>query len=92
MNVIPTVSWSTDDSYDFCFRGIETGSTVAISTLGCLRNKDSRELFMEGYEEMRLQLKPEKILLYGKYPTNIRYGEGVIHIENQRLKKMMEGE
>ncbi len=32
MRVIPTVTWGTPASYEFCFDGIEQGSVVAIST------------------------------------------------------------
>ncbi len=34
VTVIPTVSWSTPDSYPFAFAGIATGSVVAVSTVG----------------------------------------------------------
>lgn len=35
VNVIPTVSWSTPESYDFCFDAIEMGSIVAVGMIGC---------------------------------------------------------
>lgn len=32
LNVIPTVSWGDESTFDFCFDGIEKGSIVAVST------------------------------------------------------------
>ena len=29
---IPTISWGLENTFDFCFNGIEKGSTVAVST------------------------------------------------------------
>ncbi|WP_394280436.1 DUF4417 domain-containing protein, partial [Microbacterium sp.] len=37
--VIPTVSWSTPRSFEFCFDGVEQHATVAVSTLGCKKAK-----------------------------------------------------
>lgn len=46
LTVIPTVSWSTPRSFDFCFDGIKHGSIVAIGMIGCKRNHLG---FMRGY-------------------------------------------
>lgn len=32
VHVIPTVSWADEKSFEFCFKGIEKGSIVAVST------------------------------------------------------------
>lgn len=66
IKVIPTVSWSTEESYDFCFEGIEQGSVVAIATYGIAKDKKAKELFYKGYEEMKRRLKPSLILCYGE--------------------------
>ncbi len=62
LTVIPTVSWSTPRSFDFCFDGVEKNAVVAISTLGCKR---AQLLFMRGYEVMRDKLNPEAIICFG---------------------------
>ncbi len=62
LTVIPTVSWSTPRSFDFCFDGVEKNAVVAISTLGCKR---AQLLFMRGYEVMRDKLNPETIICFG---------------------------
>ena len=61
LNVIPTISWGTPESYWYCFDGIEKGSIVAISTLGVKREKD---FFMQGYKEMIKRIEPKAIICY----------------------------
>ncbi|COR45019.1 chromosome partitioning protein parB [Streptococcus pneumoniae] len=34
LTVIPTVSWASEESFDFCFDGLPKNSTLAISTIG----------------------------------------------------------
>ena len=40
--VIPTISWSTPDSYEWCFDGEPEGGTVAISSVGCMNSIDKK--------------------------------------------------
>lgn len=65
ISVIPTISWSTSDSFEWCFDGEPRGSVVAISNVGCMRDSISRELFFIGFEEMKRVLQPSSILCYG---------------------------
>lgn len=65
VRVIPTVSWSTEKSYSFCFDGIEAGSVVAISTIGVKSDEAKKGLWRQGAEEMIRRIKPQKILVYG---------------------------
>lgn len=65
ITIIPTVCWSTPDSYEWCFDGEPEDSVVSISTIGTRRNPDSLRLFKKGYEEMLKRLKPVEILCYG---------------------------
>ena len=62
LTVIPTISWSTPRSFDFCFDGVEQNAIVAVSTLGCRRSKLQ---FMRGYEAMVDKLNPETIICFG---------------------------
>lgn len=64
--VIPTVCCSGEESYDFCFDGIETGAVVAISTY-C--REDYKVEFLKSYNKMLEVLKPSGIICYGeKFP------------------------
>ena len=60
--VIPTIFWSSDDSFEFCFDGIEQGSVVAISTY---MRESYKEQFMAGYNKMLEIIKPSAIICYG---------------------------
>ncbi len=62
LKVIPTISWSTPRSYEFCFDGVEQNAIVAVSTLGCRRSKLQ---FMRGYNAMINKLNPETIICFG---------------------------
>lgn len=61
--VIPTISWSTKESYSFCFTGVENGSVVAVSTLG---NKFNKHEFLCGYNRMLEIINPSLIYCYDK--------------------------
>lgn len=62
---VPTVSWSTKESYEFCFAGIPRGSTVAISTVG-VRDDSAKWNFAHGVEAMLYALNPAAVLCYGR--------------------------
>lgn len=77
MTVIPTVLWSTDDNWDWQFEAYPKHSIVAVSNVGCMNDKDSKQIFNAGFEEMKRRLEPKQILFYchkfGDYEGNIRY-------------------
>ncbi len=67
IKVIPTVSWGLENTFDFCFNGIEKGSVVAISTYMVSEHgnrQDQKEFFMKGYNEMLRRIEPELIICY----------------------------
>ncbi len=68
VDVISTISWSTPDSFEWCFDGEPTHSAVAVSSVGAINSKSKRELFLAGYNAMMERLQPETILFYGKVP------------------------
>ncbi len=61
--VIPTISWGNAMTYDYCFDGVEKGSVVAVSTLGCRKSKLE---FMRGYNTMLEKIEPEAIICFSK--------------------------
>ena len=62
LTVIPSVSWSTPRSFEFCFDGIEQSGTVAVGMIGCKRAKRG---FLRGYNAMLERLNPENIIVFG---------------------------
>ncbi len=77
LTVIPTITWGDESSYEFCFDGQPKHSIVAVSDVGCCKNKDMHKLFMDGYTEMLKRLEPTQILVYSRrihdYPGNVKY-------------------
>jgi hypothetical protein len=69
VTVVPTVSWSTPDTYPFAFAGITPGSVVAVSTVGTRRDPEARQLFADGFTAMVDRLRPLTVLVYGSPPT-----------------------
>jgi len=71
VTVIPTISWSTAVSYEFCFLGVPRHSVVAIATVGLRWRQDemARSLFIAGFQEMIQRLSPSLVLCYGRIPS-----------------------
>ena len=68
VRVIPTISWSTPDSFEWCFDGEPDGGMVAVSSVGCMNSAEKRRLFLAGYAEMVRRLQPENIIFCGDVP------------------------
>ena len=68
IKVIPTISWSDEDSFSWCFDGEPVGGMVAVSSVGTQGNSRAAQLFKAGYEEMKRRLEPECIVMYGTVP------------------------
>ncbi len=67
--VICSVSWADDSTFDVCFSGIEKGSIVAVSTLGCTQvNKSS---LICCYKRMMETIKPSLVIVYGTFIDGI---------------------
>lgn len=66
--VYPTVTWTDEKSYAWCFDGEPWRSTVAVSSVGMMKRKEDYGLFMRGWDKMMEVLEPETILFYGKIP------------------------
>ncbi|QNK41693.1 DUF4417 domain-containing protein [Caproicibacter fermentans] len=67
IRVVPTISWGHENTFEFCFDGIEKGSVVAVSTYMVSEHdnrQDQKEFFLKGYNEMLRRIEPEKIICY----------------------------
>jgi hypothetical protein len=95
LTVIPTVSWSTPESYPFAFLGLPQKSVVAVGTVGVRWKVVAvRTYFTQGWNEMIARLNPVLVLVYGKVPEGVAetvsircyppYWEGVARIKNRR--------
>ena len=86
LTVIPTICWSTPDSYDWCFDGEPKNSIVAVSDIGCTRVPEVRALFELGYKEMLERLCPRKILFFTYSEKNKVYEGSVEYINIKKIK------
>ncbi len=77
VRVIPTVTWSDNDTLEYCLDGIPQHSTIAISTMGEGRWADYKSL-KEKWSYVMGKLKPDMILLYGKDLTENLSGN-IVH-------------
>lgn len=66
--VIPTIAWSDKDSFKWCFDGTPKGATVAVSSVGTQRSKETKALFLDGWNEMLDRLQPETVIFHGDIP------------------------
>lgn len=65
INVIPTITWASDDSLSYCLNGVPKHSTIAISTMGEGRWSNWQSL-RRNWNRIIDTLEPDEILLYGK--------------------------
>lgn len=92
ITVIPSICWSDESSFEWCFDGEPVGGCVAVSSVGTQKNKRAKQLFLAGYHEMMERLQPEKIIFFGAVPDgcegNIERHEtfyaGLAHAQKKR--------
>lgn len=86
--VIPTISWAEPATFDFAFDGIETGSVVAVSTVGVKRQENSFDIWKTGMDEMIRALEPAAILVYGGEVEYDYKGIKVVYYGNHVTEQM----
>lgn len=92
IHVIPTICWSDEKSYEWCFDGEPTNSIISISSVGTQSRKESRELFAQGCREAIKRLKPQQILWYGKCPEEFDWNVVRIEPYYEQIVRRMERE
>ena len=66
--ITASIGWAHICIRDRCFDGEPEGGAVAASSVGVANSKEKKGLFMAGYNEMLVRLRPETILFYGNVP------------------------
>lgn len=87
ISVIPTIAWSDKESFKWCFDGTPKDSIVAVSSVGTQKAKDTKKMFLQGWEAMIENLHPKKIIFYGNVPQECN--GNIIQIEpfQNKLKR-----
>ena len=85
--VIPTLQWAEPATFDFCFDGIEGGGTVAVSTVGVMRDPDTRAIWSAGMKAAIEKIRPKTILLYGSDKLDFDFGNiNVRYYQSRQFK------
>jgi len=66
IETIPTLGWSDDRSFEFCFEGIPKNGVVAVSSVGICNNAAHKRLFVRGFEKAIEVLEPTTVLFFGQ--------------------------
>ena len=74
LDVVPNVMFSDEASWEWCFDGMPKHSTICISNVGVMQNKEWREAFAVGLTETIKRLSPTRILFYGTIPADYDFG------------------
>ena len=90
ITVIPTVSWSDAESFDFCFDGLPENATLSISTVGVMRYPEAIKLWKAGVTELIKRKHPKTLLIWGN-PIDYDFGDiKVIYYKNGVTERMKE--
>lgn len=65
IDVIPNVTWTDEESFEYCFLGIPKYSMVAVGTVG-VNSKVKKEVFRKGFERMLEEIEPSALIVYGE--------------------------
>lgn len=87
ITVYPTISWSDERSFDWCFDGEPVGGVVAVSSVGAIKNKDIKRSFLLGYEEMMKRLNPAWVIFYGIVPEECDWNVIRVSPEYEKVKE-----
>lgn len=88
LNVIPTASWSTPESYTYCFNGLPEHSTIAISTIGCINNLHAQTIWHDGANALIKAKHPTTLIIYGNYlEHNYPNNTSVIYYANHNTQR-----
>lgn len=90
VTVIPNVTWSLPDSYDYSFIGIPKYAPIAINCKGILKHDLSKYLWYRGYEKAVSTLRPSLIIRYGtRMPRE--HSDISLYFVNERLMRLRHG-
>ncbi len=76
--VIANLRWGDERTYGrelfgeaVAFSSAPKHSVVAVGCYGCIRGKENRKYFIDGFLAMLGELEPEAVIIYGKLPDDI---------------------
>lgn len=91
LKVVPTLQWSTPDTYAFAFDGLQEGGVYAVSTVGVLKDRIATLLFKAGLSYAVERLHPSTLLVYGKPVPGYDIGCDWIRYDNHVIRRLENG-
>lgn len=88
--VIPTVSWAEPASFRYCFEGLPTRGTVAVSSVGVMNDAAALFAWHRGMDELLTRLEPTEILFYGKGIERDYGNAQIVPFSDSRYRKRRE--
>lgn len=82
IQVIPTIAWSDEDSWAWCFDGEPVNKPVAISSVGVMNSEQTKDAFLAGYNKMIEVLNPPQILYYGEMLPELEDDSTIIRLDS----------
>jgi len=89
IRVIPNVRWGDERTYEFCFDGLPQNSVVAVGTHGCVKRREDRGFFENGFLTMLERIHPAEVIVYGRKNDKIfpplfthAYGVKIVSFES----------
>ena len=89
--VIPTICWSDQSSFEWCFDGEPEGSVVSVASTGCANAQSKIDAFNVGYEAMITKLQPTKVIFFGKDILNENANRSIVEFHKTQAKERMNG-
>lgn len=86
LTVIPSLAWSYESSWSWCFDGDPRRSIVACSSTGAMANDTDRRMVREGFDAMVNRLSPSHVLWRGLLPEGLD-PDAFVMIESQKYKQ-----
>lgn len=88
IEVIPNVRWGDERTYDLACLGVESESTIAVGTHGCVKSRLYKNEFIAGLDYVVEKLRPKNIVVYGSAPSKIfclakMFGINVLQFDSQ---------
>ena len=92
VNVIPNIRYGDSRTYSIVCDGIEKRGIISIGSLGNLKRKTDRDIFLKGLDVIVKKLEPKTIVVYGSAPIKyfgkyVEMGINIINFESETSKK-----
>lgn len=87
IKVIPSASWGSVDSFEYCFDGLPENSVIAIGHSTAGKDKSFKRLYRMGVETLIEKKRPTKLMVYGS-PLDFNVNTDIVYQEGFIIKKL----